>query len=200
MSVHPSPHVGVTHAPPTQIPFAPQTPHVATAVAGWHFCPFVEFGPVSAWHVVGLVPHRLSFGHVSLGVVWQENWQSGSHPEPVTLFPEPKSHCSPGSITPFPHSAVWQLPPWQVPAAPASPTPHGVPPGGAVPVTHLYPVSPFTTTLVQAFVPAQRSTVVHEPDVPGAHEYWQLSSHPVPAPFPAPKSHCSPGSTTPSPQ
>jgi hypothetical protein len=45
------------------------------------------------------------------GLVVQENWQSGLQPEPATLLPDPKSHCSLlGSTQPSPQVEALQLP------------------------------------------------------------------------------------------
>src|SRR5687768_8953384 len=49
--------------------------------------------------------HALPSLHESVGVFAHENWQFVSQPLPATLLPDPKSHCSPISVTPLPHTA-----------------------------------------------------------------------------------------------
>jgi hypothetical protein len=87
------------------------------------------------------------------------------------------------------HSWFWHMPP----------TAHAVPSAGAACSSHFWPEAPETMTAVHAFAPAQMSGDTQEFGE-RVHEKVQFPSHPVPIPLPGPKSHCSGGSTTPSPQ
>jgi len=74
----------------------------AGAAVALHFCP----GLVLTVTIVQVsVPlHGLPSVHES-GRIVHENWQFASQPVPAPL-PLPKSHCSPVSVVPLPHTAV----------------------------------------------------------------------------------------------
>ncbi len=109
----------------------------------------------------------------------------------------PSSHCSPVSMVPFPQLALVHCPPLQTrPFAP-----HEVPSGGGAPFVHFWPLSPFgPVTELHVAVPAQTLLLMQLFGLV-VHENLQSVSQPDPGRFlPAPKSHCSPLLTTPSPQ
>ncbi len=195
-TTQPSPHVLALQTLLTQMFAPPHDAHAASTVPVSHFWPLspagVPVGPVTTVHFSGLALQRAEPGHES-GDVVHENVQSGLQPEPATLFAVPQSHCSPVSILPLPQLAVWHTPFMHLP-----PFMQAVPLAGGVPVSHFWPGEPLMVMAVHVLVPAQRSAVVQELGE-SVHENVQLASHPVPGPLPAPKSHCSPDSTIPSP-
>src|ERR1700722_18429279 len=196
-TTQPSPQMLALQTLATQMSPPPHIAHCASTVPVSHFCPLSVAatvpGPLTTVHTCGLALQAAAPGHESLGARGHEKVQSGLHPVPATLFAVTPSHCSPLSTVPLPQRAVLHPPPWHVPLFM-----HGVPFASGAPSTHFCPGELPMVKAVQALVPPQASTVTHElGDV--VHENVQLASHPVPGPLPAPKSHCSPGSTTPSP-
>jgi hypothetical protein len=177
--------------------------HMASTVPVPHFCPLFPVGPERVWQTWGVALHGSALGHTfeESGFVEQLNVQSGSQPEPVTLFDATQSHCSPGSRVPLPQLVVTQRWLWHMP-----PLGQAVMSDAGIPTTHFWPepIVPFpgtgTLMVVHLFVPAHGSGVRQSSLGASVHEKVQFVSQPVPRPLAAPKSHCSGGSTIPSPQ
>jgi hypothetical protein len=94
----------VAHAPFWQTPLVPHEVPSGSGVPAAHFWPGVLFGPITVAHVS--TPLQGFPSSQLFGDVVHENVQPGSQPEPATLFPIPKSHCSGGSTTPSPHEGA----------------------------------------------------------------------------------------------
>jgi hypothetical protein len=190
-------------SPPEGAVGTEQGAHAASTVPAAHFCPLFPVGPLMVWQACGVALHGSALGHTleESGLVEQVNVQSGSQPEPATLFIGPQSHSSPGSSIPLPQLVVTQRWLWHVP-----PLGQDVPSDAGIPTTHFWP-EPITAfpgiamlIAVHVFVPAHGSGVRQSSLGASVHEKVQFVSQPAPRPLALPRSHCSGGSTIPSPQ
>ena len=121
-------------------------------------------------------------------MIVHENWQLVVQPVFAPL-PVPKSHCSPVSLTPLPHTAVGAV---HAPLLQTRFVPHDMP-FFAVSATAAHACDVSQTSFWQAGAVGQSVAGV-------THSNVQFALQPLPiVPFDVPRSHCSLGSTMPLP-
>src|SRR5262249_41976906 len=147
--------------------------HLAALAPAWHF--WIVWPPTVPVTHVPLATQGLA--EVQLALVWQSNWQVAEQPCPVPFW-APRSHCSPASTTPLPHTAAGVL---HTPLLHTLPPPQEVPSASGVPAAHFWPgvpVGPVTVLQVSAPLHGLPSSQVLGAFV---HEKVQLGSQPEPA-------------------